>query len=164
VVKLCPARKNLVSPEWKRACFALQYGHGVGLANLGKASLAASFHWRVRRSLKRAWYCAGKRNWPASDGWSAARIEEQLVVTQDGCEVMTRFPAEELMVAGVKLLPRQRVRSRTHAIPQSHKNSDYTACIMEMERWQERRQDARTVLRQESWRHRREWQGEKRAS
>jgi hypothetical protein len=38
--------------------------------------------------------------WPASDGWSAARIEEQLVVTATGCEVITRFPAEQLMVAG----------------------------------------------------------------
>ena len=38
--------------------------------------------------------------WPATDGWSAARIEEQLVVTADGCEVITRFPAEELLVAG----------------------------------------------------------------
>ena len=38
--------------------------------------------------------------WPAADGWSAARIEEQLVVTSDGCEVITRFPAEELLVAG----------------------------------------------------------------
>jgi len=38
--------------------------------------------------------------WPASDGWSAARIEEQLVVTKTGCEVITRFPAEQLMVAG----------------------------------------------------------------
>jgi Xaa-Pro aminopeptidase len=36
--------------------------------------------------------------WPASDGWSAARIEEQLIVTADGCEVITRFPAEELLV------------------------------------------------------------------
>ena len=40
--------------------------------------------------------------WPASDGWSAARIEEQLVVTKDGCEVITRFPAEELLIAGVR--------------------------------------------------------------
>jgi hypothetical protein len=40
--------------------------------------------------------------WPASDGWQAARIEEQLVVTADGCEVITRFPAEELMIAGPK--------------------------------------------------------------
>ena len=28
--------------------------------------------------------------WPAADGWSAARIEEQLVVTATGCEVITR--------------------------------------------------------------------------
>jgi len=35
-----------------------------------------------------------------SDGWSAARIEEELVVTKDGCEVITRFPAEDLLVAG----------------------------------------------------------------
>jgi hypothetical protein len=38
--------------------------------------------------------------WPATDGWSAARIEEQLVVTADGCEVITRFPAEDLVIAG----------------------------------------------------------------
>jgi hypothetical protein len=37
--------------------------------------------------------------WPAKDGWSAARIEEELVVTADGCEVITKFPAEELLVA-----------------------------------------------------------------
>ena len=40
--------------------------------------------------------------WPASDGWSAARIEEQLVVTKSGCEVITRFPAEQLLVAGTR--------------------------------------------------------------
>ena len=38
--------------------------------------------------------------WPASDGWSAARIEEEVVVTADGCEVITRYPAEDLLVAG----------------------------------------------------------------
>jgi hypothetical protein len=40
--------------------------------------------------------------WPAADGWSAARIEEELVVTADGCEVISKFPAEELLVAGRK--------------------------------------------------------------
>jgi hypothetical protein len=39
-------------------------------------------------------YCA------ATDGRSAARIEEEVVVTASGCEVLTRFPAEELLVAG----------------------------------------------------------------
>ncbi len=46
--------------------------------------------------------------WPASDGWSAARIEEQLVVTADGCEVITRFPAEELLVAAGEASTRSR--------------------------------------------------------
>ena len=38
--------------------------------------------------------------WPSTDGWSAARIEEEIVVTEAGHEVITRFPAEQLMVAG----------------------------------------------------------------
>jgi Xaa-Pro dipeptidase len=36
---------------------------------------------------------------PASDGFSAARIEEEVVVTDYGIEVLTRFPAQELFVA-----------------------------------------------------------------
>ncbi len=36
---------------------------------------------------------------PAEDGRSAARIEEELVVTKDGAEIITLFPCEELMVA-----------------------------------------------------------------
>jgi Xaa-Pro aminopeptidase len=38
--------------------------------------------------------------WPSTDGWSAARIEEEIVVTKTGHEIITRFPAEQLMVAG----------------------------------------------------------------
>ena len=38
--------------------------------------------------------------WPSTDGWAAARIEEEIVVTETGHEVITRFPAEELLVAG----------------------------------------------------------------
>jgi len=38
--------------------------------------------------------------WPSADGWGAARIEEEVVVTAEGCEVITKFPAEELIVAG----------------------------------------------------------------
>jgi Xaa-Pro dipeptidase len=35
---------------------------------------------------------------PATDGRSAARIEEEVVVTSGGTEVITRFPAEELFI------------------------------------------------------------------
>jgi len=37
---------------------------------------------------------------PAKDGVSAARIEEEIVVTPDGGRVLTRFPAQELLVTG----------------------------------------------------------------
>jgi len=37
---------------------------------------------------------------PASDGKSAARIEEEVLVTSDGCEILTKFPADELLVCG----------------------------------------------------------------
>jgi Xaa-Pro dipeptidase len=36
---------------------------------------------------------------PASDGFSAARIEEEVVVTADGPQILTKFPAQELFVA-----------------------------------------------------------------
>ena len=35
---------------------------------------------------------------PASDGFSAARIEEEVVVTHDGPRILTLFPAEDLVV------------------------------------------------------------------
>jgi hypothetical protein len=37
---------------------------------------------------------------PATDGRSAARIEEEVVVTATGPQVLTRFPAQDLLVAG----------------------------------------------------------------
>jgi hypothetical protein len=38
--------------------------------------------------------------WPSAEGWGAARIEEEVVVTATACEVITKFPAEDLLVAG----------------------------------------------------------------
>jgi Xaa-Pro aminopeptidase len=36
---------------------------------------------------------------PAKDGYSAARIEEEIVVTNDGHRVISLFPAEDLPIA-----------------------------------------------------------------
>ena len=36
---------------------------------------------------------------PAKDGVSAARIEEEVVLTPDGAKVITLFPAQELPIA-----------------------------------------------------------------
>jgi hypothetical protein len=40
--------------------------------------------------------------WPTPDGSAAARIEEEVVVTADGCRLLTRFPADQLYVAGTR--------------------------------------------------------------
>ena len=36
---------------------------------------------------------------PAKDGMSAARIEEEVVVTDNGSKVITLFPAQDLPIA-----------------------------------------------------------------
>ncbi len=82
------------------AAFALQYGHGVGLSIWEKPIFSRLTSFEHPEVLEENMVFALETYWPASDGWSAARIEEELVVTADGCEVITKFPAEELLVAG----------------------------------------------------------------
>ena len=67
-------------------------------------SSAGSSRSTIPRRSRRAWCSRWRRSGRRRDGWSAARIEEQLVVTADGCEVITRFPAEDLVIAGKPLL------------------------------------------------------------
>ena len=82
------------------AAFALQYGHGVGLSIWEKPIFSRLVSFDHPEVLEEGMVFALETYWPASDGWSAARIEEELVVTADGCEVITKFPAEDLLVAG----------------------------------------------------------------
>jgi Xaa-Pro aminopeptidase len=82
----------------EEAAFALQYGHGVGLSIWEKPIFSRLVSFDYPTEIQEGMVFALETFWPASDGWSAARIEEQLVVTKDGCEVITRFPAEELLV------------------------------------------------------------------
>jgi Xaa-Pro aminopeptidase len=84
----------------EEAAFALQFGHGVGLSIWEKPVFSRLVSIDHPEPIEEGMVFALETFWPASDGWSAARIEEQLVVTADGCEIMTRFPAEQLMVAG----------------------------------------------------------------
>lgn len=84
----------------EEACFALQYGHGVGLAIWEKPVISRLVSLDHPYEIKPGMVFALETYWPSSDGWSAARIEEEIVVTETGHEVITRFPANELMVAG----------------------------------------------------------------
>ncbi len=84
----------------EEAAFALQFGHGVGMSIWEKPVFSRLVSLEHPEPIQENMVFALETFWPAADGWSAARIEEQLVVTADGCEIITRFPAEQLMVAG----------------------------------------------------------------
>ncbi|HEX9057896.1 MAG TPA: Xaa-Pro peptidase family protein [Ktedonobacterales bacterium] len=99
VVSVWPKAPEFGFPD-EEAAFALQYGHGVGLSIWEKPIFSRLVSLDHPEVIQEGMVFALETFWPASDGWSAARIEEQLVVTKDGCEVITRFPAEELLVAG----------------------------------------------------------------
>lgn len=49
--------------------------------------------------FKTGMVCALHTYCPATDGYSAARIAEDVVVTENGCEVISLFPAEGLPIA-----------------------------------------------------------------
>ncbi|MFI5339924.1 MAG: M24 family metallopeptidase [Candidatus Methylomirabilales bacterium] len=101
VVRLWPKAEEFGFAN-EEAAFALQYGHGVGLAIWEKPIFSRLVSLDHPEVIEENMVFALETFWPASDGWSAARIEEQLVVTKTGCEIITRFPAEELLVAGTR--------------------------------------------------------------
>ena len=101
IVKLWPKAEEFGFPN-EEAAFALQYGHGVGLSIWEKPIFSRLVSLDHPEVIEEGMVFALETFWPAADGWSAARIEEQLIVTKDGCEVITRFPAEQLLVAGVR--------------------------------------------------------------
>jgi Xaa-Pro aminopeptidase len=99
IVSVWPRAEEFGFPS-EEAAFALQYGHGVGLSIWEKPIFSRLVSLDHPEVLEEGMVFALETYWPAADGWSAARIEEEVVVTADGCEVITKFPAEELLVAG----------------------------------------------------------------
>ena len=124
IVKLWPKAQEFGLPNEEMA-FALQYGHGVGLAIWEKPVFSRLVSFDSPEVIEEGMVFALETYWPASDGVSAARIEEELVVTKDGCEVLTRFPAEELMITGHKYYTATGPLAGTRE-QQSNKNIDYT--------------------------------------
>src|SRR5689334_8092916 len=99
IASVWPTAQELGFPD-EQACFGLQFGHGLGVG-LYEAPMISRVHSlehpiEIVEGMVFALetYCA------ASDGESAARIEEEIVVTATGCRIITRFPAHELLVCG----------------------------------------------------------------
>jgi Xaa-Pro dipeptidase len=80
-------------------CFGLQFGHGVGLFLHERPIISRLNSLEHPIELKEGMVIALETYCPAKDGFSAARIEEEVVVTADGPQVITHFPSKELFVA-----------------------------------------------------------------
>ncbi len=79
--------------------FGLQFGHGVGVGLHERPIISRLNSLETPVEIKEGMFFALETYAPAADGRSAARIEEEIVVTADGPKVVTLFPCEELMVA-----------------------------------------------------------------
>ncbi|GGL00028.1 M24 family metallopeptidase [Mangrovihabitans endophyticus] len=85
--------------ENEMAAFGLQFGHGLGLGLHERPIISRLNSMTAPVELRAGMVFALETYCPADDGFSAARIEEEIVVTPDGPRVLTLFPAEDLVVA-----------------------------------------------------------------
>jgi Xaa-Pro aminopeptidase len=81
------------------AAFGLQFGHGLGLGLHERPIISRLNSMTEPVELQEGMVFALETYCPASDGFSAARIEEEVVVTADGPRILTLFPAQDLVVA-----------------------------------------------------------------
>jgi Xaa-Pro aminopeptidase len=99
IAEVWPTAEELGFPD-EEYCFGLQFGHGLGVALYESPMISRLHSFRNPVEIEEGMVFALETYCPASDGRSAARIEEEVLVTADGCEVLTKFPAEELLVTG----------------------------------------------------------------
>ncbi len=80
-------------------CFGLQFGHSVGLFLHERPIISRLNSLDHPVELMEGMVIALETYCPAKDGVSAARIEEEVVMTANGPQVITHFPSDELFVA-----------------------------------------------------------------
>ncbi|HVR33520.1 MAG TPA: Xaa-Pro peptidase family protein [Acidimicrobiia bacterium] len=103
------ATTDQIANVWPRAeefgfedemdAFGLQFGHGVGVGLHERPIISRLNSLSDPVEIEVGMVFALETYAPAADGRSAARIEEEVVVTADGPKIITLFPCEELMVA-----------------------------------------------------------------
>jgi Xaa-Pro aminopeptidase len=84
----------------ERDAFGLQFGHGIGVGLYEPPMISRLHSLDSPVELEVGMVFALETYCPTPDRRSAARIEEEVVVTPDGPQILTRFPAEELLVCG----------------------------------------------------------------
>lgn len=85
----------------EKEAFLLQFGHGIGLSIWERPVISRLYSLEHPYVIKEGMVFALETYCPSADGKGGARIEEEVVVTKDGCEVITKYPAEELISCGL---------------------------------------------------------------
>src|SRR2546427_12210174 len=85
--------------ESEMAAFGLNFCHGLGLGLHERPIISRLNSFDDPMELQAGMVFAVETYCPATDGVSAARIEEEVIVMPKGAQVITLFPAEELPIA-----------------------------------------------------------------
>ena len=81
------------------AAFGLNFCHGLGLGLHERPIISRLTSLQDPMELTAGMAFAVETYCPASDGVSAARIEEEIIVTPRGAQIISLFPAQELPIA-----------------------------------------------------------------
>jgi Xaa-Pro dipeptidase len=85
--------------DTEMSAFGLNFCHGLGLGLHERPLISRLNSFKDPYELKAGMVFAVETFCPAKDGISAARIEEEVVLTPGGAKVITLFPAQELPIA-----------------------------------------------------------------
>jgi Xaa-Pro aminopeptidase len=97
IARLWPTAQEIGLPG-EREAFGLEFGHGLGLALHERPIISRLSSLEHPQEIKEGMVFALETYCPATDGYSGARIEEEVVVARDGPRVITRFPSQTLFV------------------------------------------------------------------
>ncbi|HEY2755525.1 MAG TPA: Xaa-Pro peptidase family protein [Pseudolabrys sp.] len=98
IAEAFPTAQEFSFPD-EMSAFGLQFAHGLGLALHERPIISRVISMDHPTEIKEGMVFAIETYCPATDGYSGARIEEEVVVTDKGCKVISLFPAEELPIA-----------------------------------------------------------------
>ena len=98
VARMFP-KSTVIGFETEMSAFGLNFCHGLGLGLHERPLISRLNSLKDPYELKAGMVFAVETFCPATDGVSAARIEEEVVLTPDGAKIITLFPAQELPIA-----------------------------------------------------------------
>ena len=92
-------KSTVIGFETEMSAFGLNFCHGLGLGLHERPLISRLNSLKDPYELKAGMVFAVETFCPATDGVSAARIEEEVVLTPNGAKIITLFPAQELPIA-----------------------------------------------------------------